>query len=180
MRKIFLATLLMSGTLMAADNVPFIGISVGNAELKANIGPTSYEGHVDDTHYTASLGQYIGDNGRIALSYSYVEPKNNVKDSDAASLAYDFMLPVMDNTVMLYAGPVIGYTRYKEEVAGVKLDLSGMHYGGEAGVIVRLANFVELEAGYRYFIETGSDTVAGIKVEADTLKIWYLGANLRF
>lgn len=180
MKKIVLATLLAASGLMAADNVPFIGVSVGNAELKANIGPTNYQAKVDDTHYTASLGQYIGDNGRIALSYSYVEPKNNVKDSDAASLAYDFVLPVVDNAVMLYAGPVIGYTRYIEEAAGIKLDLSGLHYGGEAGVIVRLVNFVELEAGYRYFIETGSDTVAGIKVEADTLKMWYLGANLRF
>jgi len=180
MKKILLATLLAGSGLMAADNVPFIGVSVGNAELKSNIGPTSHEARVDDTHYTASLGQYIGDNGRIALSYSYVEPKNNVKNSDAASLAFDFLVPVVDNAFMLYAGPVIGYTRYKEEVAGIKLDLSGMHYGGEAGVIVRVINNIEVEGGYRYLIETGNDTVLGIKFDADSLKMWYVGVNLRF
>lgn len=180
MKKIFLATLLATGGLMAADNIPFIGVSVGNAELKGNIGPTSHEAKIDGTHYTATLGQYIGNNGRIALSYSYVEPTNNIKNSDAASLAYDLVIPVIDNTIMLYAGPVIGYTRYIEEAAGLKLDLSGMHYGGEAGVIVRVVNNIELEAGYRYLIETGDDTVLGIKVEADTLKMWYIGANLRF
>jgi len=180
MKKIFLATLLTGGALMGADNVGFIGVSVGNAELKSTIGPTSHEAKIDDTHYTATLGQYIGDNGRIALSYSYVEPKNNIKNSDAASLAYDFVVPVMDNMFMVYAGPVIGYTRYKEEVAGIKLDLSGLHYGAEAGVIVRLVNFVELEAGYRYLVETGSDTVVGINVDPDTLRMWYMGANLRF
>jgi len=75
---------------------------------------------------------------------------------------------------------VIGYTRYKEEVAGIKLDLSGMHYGGEAGVIVRVINNIEVEGGYRYLIETGNDTVLGIKFDADTLKMWYVGVNFRF
>lgn len=172
MKKVFLATLFATGALMGADNATFIGVSVGNAELKSNIGPTSHEARVDDTHYTATLGQYIGDNGRIALSYSYVEPKNNIKTSDAASLAYDFVVPVMDNMFMVYAGPVIGYTRYVEEAAGFKLDLSGLHYGAEAGVIVRLVSTVELEAGYRYLIETGSDTIVGVNVDPDTLKMW--------
>ncbi len=180
MKKVFLATLLATAGLMGADNVGFIGVSVGNAELKSSIGPTSHEARVDDTHYTATLGQYIGDNGRIALSYSYVEPTNNIKNSDAASLAFDFLVPVVDNTFMLYAGPVIGYTRYIEEAAALKLDLSGLHYGAEAGVIVRLVSTIELEAGYRYLIETGSDTVVGINVDPDTLRMWYMGANLRF
>lgn len=180
MKKVFLATLLATGGLMGADNVPFIGVSVGNAELKSNIGPTSHEASVNDTHYTATLGQYVGDNGRLALSYAYVKPQNNIKNSDAVSLAFDFLIPVMDNMFMLYAGPVIGYTRYEEEAAGLKLDLSGMHYGGEAGAIVRIVNNIEIEGGYRYLIETGNDTVLGIKFDADTLKMWYVGVNLRF
>lgn len=180
MKKVFLATLLATGGLMGVDNVPFIGVSVGNAELKSNIGPTSYEARVDDTHYTATLGQYIGDNGRITLSYVYVKPQNNIKNSDAVSLAYDLVVPVMDNMFMLYAGPVIGYTRYEEEAAGLKLDLSGMHYGGEAGAIVRIVNNIEIEGGYRYLIETGNDTVLGINFDADTLKMWYVGVNFRF
>lgn len=180
MKKIVLAAVLATGALMGADNVPFIGVSVGNAELKSNIEVLGYESKVNDTHYTATLGQYVGDNGRLALSYSYVKPQNNVKNSDAASLAFDFVIPVMDNMFMLYAGPVIGYTRYEEEAAGLKLDLSGMHYGGEAGAIVRIVNNIEIEGGYRYLIERGSDTVLGIKVDADTLKMWYVGVNLRF
>jgi len=180
MKKIFLATLLATGAVMGADNVPFIGVSVGNAELKSNIGIVGYESKVNDTQYTATLGQYVGTNGRIALSYSYVEPQHNVKNSDAVSLAFDFLIPLVDNTVSLYAGPVIGYTRYEEEAAGLKLDLSGMHYGGEVGAIVRIVNNIEIEGGYRYLIETGNDTVLGIKVDADTLKMWYVGVNFRF
>lgn len=179
MKKIALAALLAAG-LMGADNVPFIGVSVGNAELKSTVNVTGYESKVDDTHYTATLGQYLGENGRVALSYTYVEPTHNVKNSDGASLAFDFIIPMIDNAFFLYAGPVVGYTRFEEEAAGIKLDLSGLHYGGQAGAIVRVMNNIEIEGGYRYLIETGSDTVLGVTVDADTLRMWYIGANLRF
>jgi len=179
MKRIALAVML-AGALMGADNVPFIGVSVGNVELKSNVPLTGYESKVDDTHYTATLGQYLGENGRVSLSYTYVEPTHNIKHSDGASLAYDFIIPVIDDAFFVYAGPVVGYTRFEEEASGIKLDLSGLHYGGQAGAIVRVMKNVEVEGGYRYLIETGSDTVLGVKVDADTLKMWYIGANLRF
>lgn len=180
MKKILLVALLAGCGLMGADNVPYIGVSVGNAELKTSVDIGNFESKHDDTHYTATLGQYIGDNGRVSLSYSYVEPTGNVQNSDAASLAFDFILPVIDNTLLLYVGPVIGYTRFEEEAAGLKLDLSGMHYGGQAGAIVRIVNNIELEGGYRYLVETGEDTVLGVDVEADNLRMWYAGVNFRF
>lgn len=179
MKKIALAVVLAGG-LMGADNVAFIGASVGSAELKSNVSAIGYDSSVDDTHYTATLGQYVGTNGRISLSYTYVKPTNNVNRSDGASLAFDFMLPIVDNAFYLYAGPVVGYTRFEEEAAGIKLDLSGLHYGGQAGAIFRIMNNVEVEGGYRYLIEKGSDTVLGVNVDADTLKLWYVGVNLRF
>lgn len=179
MNKIILAAILCSG-LMGAENVPFIGVSVGNAELKSNVDLTGYESKVDDTHYTATVGQYLDQYGRVSLSYTYVEPTHNVKHSDGASVAFDLILPMIDNAFFVYAGPVVGYTRFEEEAAGIKLDLSGLHYGGQAGAIVRVMNNIEVEGGYRYLIETGSDTLVGVKVEADTLKMWYIGANLRF
>jgi hypothetical protein len=179
MKKIILAAILCSG-LMGAENVPFIGVSIGNAELKSNVNLIGYESKVDDTHYTATLGQYIDEFGRVSLSYTYVEPTHNVKNSDGVSVAFDLILPLIDNAFFVYAGPVVGYTRFEEEAAGIKLDLSGLHYGGQAGAIVRVMNNIEVEGGYRYLIATGSDTVLGVNIEADTLKMWYIGANLRF
>jgi hypothetical protein len=179
MKKIALAVMLAGG-LMGADNVAFIGASVGNVELTSNVSAVGYESKVNDTHYTATLGQYVGTNGRISLSYTYVEPTGHVKHSDGASLAFDFMLPIIDNTFFLYAGPVVGYTRFEEEASGIKLDLSGLHYGGQAGAIFRVMNNIEAEGGYRYLIETGSDTLLGANVDADKLRMWYVGVNLRF
>lgn len=179
MKKIVLATLLAGG-LMASENVGFIGASIGNAELKTTVGTGDFESKNDDTHYTGTLGQYVGDNARISLSYTYVEPGKNIKNSDGVSLAFDLIVPIVDNLFMLYAGPVVGYTRFEAEAAGVNLDLSGLHYGGQAGGIVRIVNNIEIEGGYRYLVETGSDSIAGVNVDADTLRMWYVGANFRF
>lgn len=180
MKKILLVALLAGCGLMASDNVPYIGFSVGNAELKTSVGMGNFESKHDDTHYTATLGQYIGDNGRVSISYTYVDPTGNVENSDSASLAFDFIVPVIDNTLALYVGPVVGYTRLEEESAGIKLDLSGMHYGVQAGAIVRIIDNIEIEGGYRYLVEEGEDSILGVDMSADNLRMLYVGVNFRF
>ena len=181
MRKIALAVLLASG-LMAAENADYFGISLGNAELGVDISVpgASVGAEVDDTHVSFALGHYYGETARVWASYTYVDTDSGVDDADAFSVGYDFILPLAENRFSLYAGPVIGYTRYEEP----GLDLSGFHYGAQAGAIVRLIDNIEFEAGYRYLKETGDETVnvlgTDVKVEADDVKMWYVGANLRF
>lgn len=169
MKKIVLASLLVTG-LMAGGNQDYFGISAGNAELEASssLGNASTDGG----QFTATLGHYYGDNGRISASYSYIKREQDVKNSDLLSFAYDFILPLADNKFSLYAGPVAGYTFYKDYV----VDFSGFHYGAQAGAIVRLVDNIEVEAGYRYLVETGSD----LGVDLDNVKMWYVGANIRF
>lgn len=171
MKKIALAAMLATG-LMGADD--FFGLSIGDAELTVKMNSTNADTH--DTHYTATLGHYYGETGRISLSYTYVEHEGDVDKNDAWSLAYDFILPLGDDKVSLYAGPVAGYTEYKD----TDMDLSDFHYGAQAGVILRLINTFEVEAGYRYLVETGSDTVSHVEIEAKDVKMWYVGGNVRF
>ena len=180
MKKILFVALLAGCGLMGSTNVPYIGLSVGNAELKTSVGIGDFESKHDDTHYTGTVGQYLGNNSRISFSYTYVEPTGKVQHSDSASLAFDFIGPVIDDVVALYVGPVIGYTRLEEEDIGMKLDLSGMHYGAQAGAIVRIINNIEIDGGYRYLIEDGEDTLLGVDVSADNLRMWYVGVNFRF
>lgn len=180
MKKIVLAVLIGSCGLMGAENVTFIGASIGNTELKTSTGAGKFDSKNDDTHFTGTLGQYIGENGRVSLSYTYVEPTGQVQHSDGVSLALDFILPVVEDTFSLYVGPVVGYTRFEEESLGLNLDLSGVHYGAQAGAIVRIVKNIEIEGGYRYLVETGSDSILGVDVDADDLRMWYVGANFRF
>lgn len=173
MKKIALAVLLASG-LMAAENADYFGVSFGNAELGIEVSTLDAETNGGQVSFT--LGHYYGDTARAWAGYTYVKHDDGVDESDAFSVGYDFILPLAQNKFSLYAGPVIGYTRYEEP----GLDLSGFHYGAQAGVIVRFIDNIEFEAGYRYLKETGNETVLGVDVEADDLKMWYVGANLRF
>ncbi len=181
MKKIVLASLLATG-LMAAGNENYFGISAGNAKMSfsASANGISTDGDTDGTQYTAVLGHYYGNTGRISAAYTYVNHDGDVDKSDAISFAYDFILPLAENKFSLYAGPVVGYTRYEEP----GLDLSGFHYGAQAGALVQIMDNIELEAGYRYLFETGSDSIdilgTSVKVEADDVKMWYVGANIRF
>jgi hypothetical protein len=181
MKKIALAVLLASG-LMAAENADYFGISFGNAELgvEASALGVSADAETDGGQVSFALGHYYGDTARVWAAYTYVDTDEGVDEADAFSVGYDFVLPLAENKFSLYAGPVIGYTRYEEP----GLDLSGFHYGAQAGAIVRLIDNIEFEAGYRYLKETGSETVnvlgTDVNIDADDLKIWYVGANLRF
>lgn len=177
MKKIVLAALLAS-SLMASGNQDYVGITLGNATLSGDSELVDFD--TDGTQYTFTIGHYYENTGRVSASYTYVEHDTGVDNSDAFSVAYDFLIPVVEDRFSLYAGPVIGYTRYEESANTLKLDLSGFHYGAQAGAIVRVLDNIELEAGYRYLLETGSDTVADIDVDAKNLRMWYAGANLRF
>ena len=181
MKKIVLVALLATG-LMAASNENYFGLSVGNAKMS---GSSSASGVINDwstdgAQLTGTLGHYYGDSGRISAAYTYINHDAGVNKSDALSVAYDFILPLAENKFSLYAGPIVGYTRYEE----ADLDLSGYHYGAQAGAIVKIMDTIELEAGYRFLIETGSQKVivlgVPVSVDADNVKMWYVGANLRF
>ena len=169
MKKIVLSLLLATG-LMAAENSDYVGFTIGNTDYR--LKGSSLLDNVDDTHYSFTLGHYY-ENSRVSATYSYVDGGSDNFDSNYAfSFAYDFILPIVEDTFSLYAGPVIGYSRIKDD----NIDLSGIHYGGQAGAIVQIVENLELEAGYQFIMETGSDE----GVDADYGKKWYLGANIRF
>jgi hypothetical protein len=177
MKKIVLAALFAS-VLMASGNENYVGINFGSSELSGSINSNDFG--VDETHYTATLGHYYGDTSRISATYTYVKHATNVVKNDAISVAYDFIFPFAENKFSIYAGPILGYTRYQESSGTIDLDLSGFHYGAQVGAIVRFMDNIEIEAGYRYLIETGSDTLLASSVNADDIKMWYIGANYRF
>lgn len=175
MKKIVLISLLASG-LLAAGNENFIGISAGEAKstVKASVGPYSATGDDSETAYNVTFGHYYDDNGRVSGTYSHID-YSGVDYSDALTFSYDFMLPLTGG-LSLYAGPSVGYLWYKDSL----IDLSGVTYGVQGGVNYRLADDIELDAGYRYVMVNGDDNYLGVKVELEDVKAWYLGVNVRF
>jgi opacity protein-like surface antigen len=67
---------------------------------------------------------------------------------------------------------LVGYTRLKDD----NIDLSGIHYGGQAGVIVGVVENIEVEAGYRFLMERGNNH----GIDAEYSKTWYAGINILF
>ncbi len=181
MKKIALVALMASG-LMAAGNQDFVHLSIGNAELKgsASAAGVSADFDTDGTQYSLGLGHYYGDTGRVYGTYTYVDRDPGVDKADAFSVGYDFIVPLAQKTFSVYAGPVVGYTWYEEP----GLDLSGFHYGAQAGALIRITDNIEIDGGYRYLLQTGKDDVSvlgvNVNVESDDVQMWYVGANIRF
>lgn len=180
MKKIVLIGLLTTG-LMAGSNQDYFGISAGNAKMtsKASAAGVAITGETDDTHYSATLGHYY-DQGRVYATFTYVDPTTYVDTASAIAIGYDFILPVVKDSFSLYAGPVAGYLWYKESAGSLSLNLSGFNYGAQAGGIINITKNLDLDAGYRYLIETGKDTVSGVNIEAQKVTMWYAGINVRF
>lgn len=180
MKKIILAVMLTS-TLMAAGNEDYFGLSAGKASsnftAKANpgyvwLGDTNSK----DAAYNFTLGHYYGEKERVSATYTYVKSEAGVDASDALTVGYDFILPLAEQ-LSIYAGPSVGYTRLKYDGG---TNLSGFHYGAQAGGIVKVAKNIEIEAGYRYLLETGNSSTVEGKVELDNVGLWYIGGNIRF
>ena len=141
MKKIVLL-MMMTFQLFAYED--YIGLGVGYNQFNIST-PT---GDVDNNGVAATinLGHKYGDYGRLHFAGTYVSHDDELESAGLFSLGYDFLFPVIDDTLELYAGPVLGYTAYKE----TGLDLSGLHYGAELGVLFGITENIELELGYNF------------------------------
>ncbi|MBN2870085.1 MAG: porin family protein [Campylobacterales bacterium] len=182
MKKIVLASLLATG-LMAAGNENYVGISYG--KVKSDFSVTTNPGYVwvggdtdfTDSAYNLTLGHYYGENGRVSATFTYVDGDDATDRSNGLTFSYDFILPLADNKLAIFVGPSVGYTWLKYDDGS---NFSGIHYGAQAGAIVRLIENIEIEGGYRYLFENGEETYAGGKIDLDNVSMWYVGANFRF
>ncbi len=178
MKKVALIGLLSAGV-MAADHYDYAGIHFGElkSEFSAHSGSGTAHGDMKDSAYSLALGHYYGEQGRVSAMFTYADAEDYVDRSHVLSVSYDFLLPLVERSLAVFAGPSVGYTWLELEDGS---DFNGIHYGGQAGVIIRLPNGVDLEGGYRYLVESGEMSDGGGKIELDNTSMWYIGANIRF
>jgi len=136
MKKIVLL-LVMALNLFAYDD--YIGVGLGYSQF--DVSPAKSDG----MSATLDFGHKYGDYGRIHVNGTYVYNKSSITEGSFSG-AYDFVIPVVDDVVELYVGPLVGYTSY----ASSDLTASGAHYGAEAGVLFELSQNIELELGYNF------------------------------
>ena len=167
MKKIVLLAL-MTLQLFAYDD--YIGLGVGYSQFKVGT-PT---GEIDNNGMSATMnfGHKYQDYGRFHASATYINHDDNINSAGIYSLGYDFLFPVMDDTLELYVGPVLGYTSYEE----TNFSLSGLHYGIEVGMLVEITDNIELELGYN-FLNQDKSTATHIAKNTQTA---YFGVNFFF
>jgi len=147
MKKIVLF-IVLTFQLFAYDD--YIGLGAGYTQF--NVATST--GDIDNSgaSFTLDLGHKYGNYGRFHANGTYVTHDNDIYSAGSFSVGYDFLVPIFDNTFELYAGPVMGYTAYKER----DFSLSGLHYGGEVGVLFEMTNNLELEVGYNFLSQDKS------------------------
>jgi len=147
MKKIVLI-FLISLQLFSYDD--YIGLGVGASKFTVNtpIGDVDNQG----TSLTLDLGHKYGERGRFHLVATYVIHDDEILSAGSYSAGYDILVPFFNDRLELYVGPVLGYTSYEEK----DFTLSGLHYGGEVGLLVKVSKHIELEAGYNFLSQTQS------------------------
>lgn len=179
MKKIAVAVMLASG-LIAAENGFYMGVDIGNTEynFKASAFGISAENEDDGGSQTFKAGYFIDKNNRASAFYQNVNVDNG--DGEMYGVGYDYLIG--NNAFKPFVGALLGYGS-SESDDGI-IDLSGSVYGAQAGVNYTFNENFSVEAGYRYLISDMDDTVrvsgVDVKVEIDTVKNWFIGANYKF
>ena len=151
MKKLVLFLSFIS-SVFAGQSGSYMGVGMGYGSLKVD-DTVNLNRESSGLTGSIALGNTYGEYGRIYAVGMYRGASNGYENAGSVSLAYDFLVPVVDDIFSVYLGPVAGYTGYNAN----GLDLSGVHYGLEGGLIYTVNETFELEVGVRALKEKGSE-----------------------
>lgn len=179
MRKIVLASVLASG-LMAADSGVYVGVDLGKTayDLKASAMGITLVEQDDEASQTFKVGYYLDKNSRASTFFQNVNTDGG--KTYTYGVGYDYLIG--ESPLKPFVGAILGYGSSKADDGSIKL--SGAIYGAQAGLNYALNENFSVEAGYRYMKSNMNDTITvsgvDVKLEADPIKNWFIGANYKF
>ncbi|WP_295022410.1 outer membrane beta-barrel protein [Sulfurimonas sp.] len=179
MKKIVLAALLASG-LMAADSGVYVGVDLGNTayDAKASAMGISATEKDDGGSQTLKVGYYFDKNNRASAFFQNVNTSGG--KTNIYGVGYDYLIG--DNALKPFIGAILGHGSSKADDNSV--DLTGAVYGAQAGVNYSINENFSVEAGFRYMNSKMQDTIVvsgvDVKIEADPITNWFIGANYKF
>jgi len=183
MKKITVSTLsviLLASMLQAESlsdgSVGFIGIEVGNTQLRASKYMNIYDGDTYNAFYEGSgvdIGLKLGaqnEEWRTTLALNYYDNEDEDQNYEKASIMIDYFLVNSETSGMNikpYIGANLGYMGYESTF----IDESDLVYGGQAGIVLNTA-MIDFDLSYRYSLYNGE--------QADTMGTIMFGANYLF
>ncbi len=152
MKKTVVALLagLALGNTLYADSAPgdkkFLGLEVGAAEVQ---GDTYSE--LNKKGNTAEFGIRLGaqtDDWRTTFVYDYYNSSSDDQkvNKGLAMIDYFFYNSGSEVSVRPFIGLNVGYANYQSTA----IDVSGVMYGGQAGIVIGITPQIDLDLGYRY------------------------------
>lgn len=130
----------------APGDKKFLGLEVGAATVK---GDTFYELNREGTaaEYGVRLGAQT-DEWRTMFTFDYFDSSDDDQNVEKALVTVDYFVYNSGTEVSVrpFVGLNVGYANY--ESTGV--DVSGIVYGGQAGVVIGITPEIDLDLSYRY------------------------------
>ena len=161
---------------LSDGSVGFIGLEVGNTQLKASRYMDLSNGDTYNAFYDGSgveFGLKLGaqnEEWRTTLALNYYDNEDEDQNYEKANLMIDYFLVNSETSGMNikpYIGASIGYMGYEATF----IDQSDWVYGGQAGIVLNSA-MIDFDLSYRYSLFNGT--------EADTMGTIMFGANYLF
>ena len=148
---------ILGSTLFANDyssnSKTFIGLEVGYAEVQGDVGYMINDAAIIEPNFTGDsdveFGFRIGaqnDEWRTTLIFDYYDSADNDQNIEKGYLTIDYFLLKNESEFRPYIGANIGYASYESTF----VEDSGLLYGGQAGIVVNIAEVIDLDLGYRY------------------------------
>ncbi len=173
-KKIGIALLCASlgSTLYAGDNIsesrPFIGLELGYSTVQGDVGGffpgdiiKDYEG--SDIEYGIRLGAQK-EEWRTTLSFNYFDGDEDGRKQnyEKGLVSFDyFFLNSEDSKFKPFLGANVGYLNYESTN---DIDMSGLVYGAQTGVVFSITDSIDMDLLYRYSLSnaTQDDHDAGL------------------
>lgn len=148
------------GSALYADSKPFLGLEIGYATVQGDIGgffPSDiirdYDG--SDVEYGIRLGAQ-NEEWRATLGYNYFDTNSDDNEQNyekvLVSLDY-FFLNAEELKLKPYIGANIGYVNYESTN---NIDMSGVLYGAQAGLVFDVTENIDLDLMYRYSLSSAT------------------------
>lgn len=185
-KSLILVILLLASTnAFAKDKAWLLGIEAGSTKMdvKASRGGISASATTKGGHQAIKVGRYFGNNIRVYGSFYNFNEEDNV-DVSAQSISADYLIG--EESFKPFIG--VNLTRFSYEESGLKklgaskdsVKLSDTALGIQFGGLYSVNDNFDLEAGYKVVKTDASDTLDGVKIEADGVEGWYGGVNYNF
>jgi len=143
-----------------SESKPFIGLEIGYATVQGDVGgffatdiDRDYEG--SDVEFGIRIGAKK-DEWRTTLSFNYFDGDEDgyAQNYEKGLVSFDyFFLNSNQSKFQPFLGVNVGYINYESTN---DIDMSGFIYGAQAGIVVSIADNIDLDLQYRYSLSNAT------------------------